>query len=117
MLTLYEKASKTIAVSSVIYAFDQICNKDGVEGVTHQTLMAIHQRIQDSQVLNIGQNSSQHNIAMITTLDTQDVEMVCRPVELGWPFRYTWLAIASEDCGTTWSIVAGESALAGKRPE
>jgi hypothetical protein len=81
MLTLYEKASKTIAVSSVIYAFDQICNKDGVEGVTHQTLVAVHQRIQDSQVLNVGQNSSQHNIAMITTLDTQDVEMVCRPVE------------------------------------
>lgn len=80
-LTLYGKASKTIAVSSVIYAFDQICNKDGVEGVTHQTLMSIHQRIQDSQMLNVGQNSSQHNIAMIAKLDTQDAEMVCRPAE------------------------------------
>jgi hypothetical protein len=80
-LTLYGKASKTIAVSSVIYAFDQICNKDGVEGVTHQTLMAIHQRIQNSQILNIGQNSSQHNIAMISRLETQDVDMVCKPVD------------------------------------
>lgn len=82
-LALFNKTARVIATKSFVYTLEKLCNGDGLQGVTKQTLTSLHQRVQSSQAFNLRQNPTQHEscLAMIASLDTQCVRIPCQDVE------------------------------------